>query len=234
MRLKEIKNITGTIMLRTGLHIGAGNDEIHIGGIDTPVVKDPITNWPYIPGSSLKGKIRTILEWATNRVEEKNGGAWYSDNDDDPIVRIFGNGKNVKEYNGGPTRVSFSDCFMDKETAKKMIEKGTLTEEKIEVSINRIQGTAISPRRIERVPAGAEFGFFISYKVFDMGDGGSEDEKNFDLLLKGMKLLEYDSLGGSGSRGYGKIKFKDVLVNGENLDFENIGVEKKDFEEFIN
>ena len=62
MRLKEIKSIKGKIVLKTGLHIGAGSDEIHIGGIDTPVVKDPLKGWPYIPGSSLKGKIRTLLE----------------------------------------------------------------------------------------------------------------------------------------------------------------------------
>ena len=189
MRLKELKNITGKIVLKTGLHIGAGSDEIHIGGIDTPVVKDPMTGWPYIPGSSLKGKIRTILEWATTDVVSQGGKARSSTDSHDPIVRIFGNGRNEKDYNGGPTRVSFSDCFMSEDKAKSMIEKGALTEEKIEVLIDRIKGTAISPRRIERVPAGAEFEFSISYKVFDMGDDGEEDEKNFNLLLMGMKLL---------------------------------------------
>jgi len=232
MRLKEMKNITGKIVLKTGLHIGAGSDEIHIGGIDTPVVKDPLTGWPYIPGSSLKGKIRTILEWATNSVN-KDGKAWSSTNFNDSIVRIFGNGKNEKDYNGGPTRVSFSDCFMNEKKAKSMIDKGALTEEKIEVSIDRIKGTAISPRRIERVPAGAEFEFSISYKVFDMGDGGEEDEKNFNLLLMGMKLLEFDSLGGSGSRGYGKIRFEDVSVNGESINFEEISVDKDKLNEFV-
>ncbi len=235
MKLREIKSITGVIVLKTGLHIGAGSDEIHIGGIDSPVVKDPLTGWPYIPGSSLKGKIRTLLEWATGKIDKENGRPWATTEGNDPIARIFGNGSlqgEYKNYDGGPTRASFSDCFMVDSKAQEMIEKGVLTEEKIEVSINRIKGTAISPRRMERVPAGAVFNFEITYRVYDMGDGGEEDEKNFKLLLKGLKLLEYDALGGSGSRGYGRIKFEDVKVNGKDCDFENIDISSKAFEEF--
>jgi len=234
MRLKEIRKITGKIVLKTGLHIGAGSDEIHIGGIDNPVVKDPLTGRPYIPGSSLKGKVRTLLEWATNRVSE-DGGAWATKDGKDPIARIFGNGKNDSDYNGGPTRVSFSDCFMDEDKAKEMIEKGILTEEKIEVTIDRKSGTVGGggPRRMERVPAGAIFNFEITYRVYDMGDGGKEDEKNFELLLKGLKLLEYDALGGSGSRGYGRIKFEDVkIIDDKDRDFDKVDISSKAFEEF--
>ena len=234
MKLLEIKRIEGKIILKTGLHIGAGSDEIHIGGVDTPVVKDPLTNRPYIPGSSLKGKIRTILEWSTNRVDLEKGGPYATNDSNDNIARIFGNGRNEKDYSGGPTRVSFSDCFMNEEKAEEMLKRNALTEEKIEVSIDRVRGTVGGggPRRIERVPAGAEFEFSISYKVFDMGDGGKEDEKNFNLLLMGMKLLEFDSLGGSGSRGYGKIRFEDVSINGESINFEEISVDKDTLNEF--
>ena len=113
-----------------------------------------------------------------------------------------------------------------------MLNKGALTEEKTEVSINRVKGTAISPRRIERVPAGAEFNFEITYKVYDMGDSGAQDEKNLKLLLIGMKLLELDALGGSGSRGYGKVKFEDVAVDGDKSVWDSIDV-KKDLDEFV-
>ena len=211
-KLVKIIRLSGKIVLKTGLHIGAGSDEIHIGGIDNPVVKDPVTGWPYIPGSSLKGKIRSLLEWSTGRVK-KEGEPWWNSDEDDPIVRIFGNGKNIKDYKGGPTRVSFVDCFMDKDQAKDFIGKGILTESKTEVSINRITSKA-NPRTMERVPAGAEFEFELTYRVFDMGDNGSADEENFKLLLAGLRLLEYDALGGSGSRGYGRIEFEGLSAYG--------------------
>ncbi len=206
MKLKEIKTIEGKIILETGLHIGAGSDEIKIGGIDNPVVRDPLTDRPYIPGSSLKGKVRTLLEWYLGYVSE-DGKPYSTTDSKNPIARIFGNGSNEKDYKGGPTRVSFSDCKL--KNAEELIEKNALTEDKTEVSINRLSGTAGSagPRQMERVPAGAEFEFKITYKVFDKGDGGETDEKYFDILLAGLKLLENDALGGSGSRGYGRIKF---------------------------
>jgi CRISPR-associated protein Csm3 len=178
-----------------------------IGGIDNPVVKDALNEYPYIPGSSIKGKVRTLLEWFTGNVDPK--GKPYSTKDsENPIARIFGNGSNENDYKGGPTRVSFSDCKL--KNAKELLEKNALTETKAEVSIDRMRGTAsgAGPRHMERVPAGAIFDFQFSYKIFDMGDDGEADKENFDLLLKGLKLLEMDSLGGSGSRGYGKIEFK--------------------------
>ncbi|MGA1845999.1 type III-A CRISPR-associated RAMP protein Csm3 [Deferribacter abyssi] len=202
MKLREIKELKGKIIIKTGLHIGAGNDEINIGGIDNPVVKDPITGYPYIPGSSLKGKVRTLLEWYKGYVNQ-DGSPYSTKDSNNPIARIFGNGKNESEYKGGPTRVSFSDCRLL--NAKELIEKDALTESKVEVSIDRTKGTAskAGPRHMERVPAGAVFEFYLTYKVFD-----EHDEKNFELLLQGLKLLEMDALGGSGSRGYGKIKFE--------------------------
>ncbi len=208
MKLKEIKFIKGKIILKTGLHIGAGNDEIKIGGIDNPVVKDPVTGYPYIPGSSIKGKVRTLLEWYTGNVST-DGKPYSTEEDDNPIARIFGNGKNIDEYKGGPTRVSFSDCKLS--NAEELLEKNAITETKAEVSIDRLRGTAsgAGPRHMERVPAGAEFDFEFSYKIFELdNDNGKTDKDNFELLLKGLKLLELDSLGGSGSRGYGKIKIE--------------------------
>ena len=201
-----IKKIEGKIILNTGLHIGAGNDEIKIGGIDNPVVKNPLTNEPYIPGSSLKGKVRTLLEWYTEKISN-DGKPWSTENGEgDLITKLFGNGKNEKGYTGGPTRVSFSDCFLTKESAKKLREKGALTESKYEVSIDRKTGTAIRGglRQTERVPAGAEFNFTISIRIFDK----DSEEEFIEFLLKGLKLLEYDALGGNGSRGYGRVEFE--------------------------
>ena len=205
IKIKKIKKLEGKIILKTGLHIGAGNDEIKIGGIDNPVVKNPLTSEPYIPGSSLKGKVRTLLEWYEGEYN-KEGGPSYSDGDGTKITKLFGNGKNEKGYTGGPTRVSFSDCFLTKESARELREKGALTESKYEVSIDRRSGTAskAGPRQTERVPAGAEFNFTISVRIFD----GDDENEFIEFLLKGLKLLTYDALGGNGSRGYGRVEFE--------------------------
>ena len=124
MKLKEIKFIKGKIILKTGLHIGTGSDEIKIGGIDNPVVKDPLTDYPYIPGSSIKGKVRTLLEWFTENIIKEGkdkGRPFFTDKSDNPIARIFGSGKNIDNYEGGPTRVSFSDCKLL--NAEELLEK---------------------------------------------------------------------------------------------------------------
>ena len=220
MKLVEIKKLEGTITLKSGLHIDSGNMEMHIGGTDHPVIKHPHTLEPYIPGSSLKGKIRSLLEMESGLMiytegivvstKTLNHAAVKSDADLEKkcrsILKIFGSGGDDKgeDPSLGPTRVSFSDCPLDddwKEEAKK--NRWQLTEVKSENSINRIQGTASNPRFIERVPEGTKFKFLVTFKVLQ-----DDDEQLFnDYLLKGLKLLEMDALGGSGSRGYGRIKF---------------------------
>jgi CRISPR-associated protein Csm3 len=210
MKLNKIVVLKGEIELLSGLHIGAGNDEIRIGGIDSPVVRNPLTDEPYIPGSSIKGKIRTLLEWYEGKVS-KDGKVWSSKSagegaDKDSILRLFGNGETDKNYKGGPSRLSFSDCFLTEKSSIMLRDKGCLTEEKAEVSIDRVKGTAggAGPRHMERVPAGARFNFSVSCKIFD-----EDSEQELVKLLKtGMKLLELDALGGSGSRGYGKLRFE--------------------------
>jgi len=215
IQLVEVIELKGEIEVLSGLHIGAGSDEIHIGGTDNPVVKDPYTGLPYIPGSSLKGKVRSLVELRTGRVRD-TGGAWHTEDPNDPVARIFGNGKVVPDYAGGPTRAAFRDCPLV--NAKDLIERDALVEVKAEVAIDRLTGTAarMGPRHTERVPAGARFGFSLSYKVLSLdGDGGEADRRNFLLLKIGLRLLELDSLGGSGSRGYGKVKFH---LEGEDLE----------------
>ncbi len=212
MKIKNIKEIRGIIEVKTGLHIGGSNDEIKIGGIDNPLIKNPLNNEPYIPGSSLKGKIRTLLEWQFGTMTVDGKPTNIEENDSESakqIAKLFGNGKTIKDtklaQKIGPSRVGFGDCGL--KNKEELLEKNALTEEKVEVSINRLTGSVTkghSPRHMERVPAGAEFEFSITLMEFE------NDENLENLLALGMKLLELTNLGGSGSRGYGKIKFKNI------------------------
>jgi CRISPR type III-A-associated RAMP protein Csm3 len=65
--------ITGGIRLVTGLHIGGAAAGLDIGGVDNPIIRHPVTREPYIPGSSLRGKIRALLERAYNLPLNKKG-----------------------------------------------------------------------------------------------------------------------------------------------------------------
>ncbi len=216
-KLKKILLINGKIKLLTGLHIGSGDSQIQIGGIDNPVVKDPISQEPYIPGSSLKGKMRYLLElyygfFSSNG--DPSSAKILNDNDENAlnILKLFGisgsdaneeeTERKIKEKNITPTRLSFYDLkLLNAEKLKKV--SPLMTEDKTEVRINRITGTGEHPRHTERVPAGAEFDFKLALKVFD----GDNEEAFSKLLGEGLKLIEADSLGGNGSRGYGKVKF---------------------------
>jgi len=222
MQLSKIRTFTARLTLETGLHIGAGDSEMHIGGVDKQIVKHPLTNQPYIPGSSLKGKMRSLLEWKSGAVQEKPLGLVDLDRSGAPqkaqvaaVVKLFGVSGDAQLSEArareiGPTRLAFWDCELDKDwlVQADQLNLGR-TEVKSENSINRITGVAVAPRFFERVPAGATFDFRLSLKVID-------DEA--DLLphvLAGLRLIELDSLGGSGSRGYGKIKFADLRLDGE-------------------
>ena len=226
MQLKHIHHITADLVLETGLHIGAGDSEIHIGGIDNSVVKHPVTGEPYIPGSSLKGKIRSLLEWKSGRVQENPLGKDDYDKANGAqqeavkhILQLFGiSGDTGKDEEGtnfqkqiGHTRLAFWDCPLDAAYAQAQRDNDRpYTEAKSENRINRISGTAEHPRQTERVPAGARFTFRLSLKTYD----GNDDSLRH-TLLQGLKLLEWDSLGGSGSRGYGKIRFENLCIDGQ-------------------
>ena len=251
MKLEKIIKLTATLTCQTGLHIGGSDQTMHIGGIDTPVIKNPLTLEPYIPGSSLKGKMRSLLEWRSGKVQEKpldyncykklldnkNSSKESSTSKDKNssneasdvlnILKLFGisgdsklDVETVKEIGLG--RLSFWDCNIKQEWIKSIRDNNqTLTEAKTENIINRISGKADSPRQIERVIAGTPFDFNLSIKVFD-----TDEEKDLiKMFFCAMKLLELDSLGGSGSRGYGKVKFTEVKLdnedNQENFDKES-------------
>jgi len=216
MKLVDIKTLKGKIEVKTGLHIGAGNDSIEIGGMDNPIIKDPVTFEPYIPGSSIKGKMRSLMELllVPEKIAKNEGKPCSCGRSDCPICRVFGAAidrkRSSEETNGrGPTRLIVRDSRLSEES-KKAFSNKPLTEEKNENSLNRITAEA-NPRPLERVVPGVQFDFEIAYRVFDDGDGGKTDEKFFkDVVLAGLAVLQNDYLGGGGSRGNGRIEFKDL------------------------
>ncbi len=212
MKLKEIIKISGIIKLLSGLHIGAGDSALEIGGLDQPIIKHPITGEPYIPGSSLKGKIRSLLELKygkfINDLNAKNyGGPCNCGNC--LICKVFGVGASNKSGEAGPTRLLVRDAFMTEEWKEKFKNGELSLEIKYENTINRITGTAEHPRPLERVPAGVEFEFNMSVRIYDQDN---EDEI-LSLIKQGMALLQLDALGGNGSRGCGHIEFSKITIS---------------------
>ena len=219
IREKGRVRLTAGLLLKSGLHIGAGKDSVEIGGIDNPVIKHPFTGEPYIPGSSLKGKLRFLLEWAFGAIRN-DGQAWgFNDQQPadttDPVLRIFGNA--LKEWHGGPTRLLMRDAPLCEKDRQRYLEApDSFFEEKTEVLINRISGKAhdrVGPRQTERVPAGVTFDFECVFRLYDTADDGVRDLACLNWLLQGLALLEEDALGGSGSRGYGRIEFTGLTLH---------------------
>ena len=213
MQLKKHIVISGNVKCETGLHIGGSTEAMEIGGVDLPVIKHPVSKEPYIPGSSLKGKMRSELEKKYDKTV--NGEPCRCGREDCLICRIFGPHKNVN-HTLGHTRILIRDCPLSiksrEEYDRLMKEKGIdYIEKKTENIIDRMRGTALHPRTQERVPAGAEFIFEIVLQIFDKD---KENEiKDFDK--EGLSLVQKSYLGGSGSRGYGKVKFEDMKIDGE-------------------
>ncbi len=227
MKLTAIQRFTGTIALVTGLHIGSGNNEMHIGGTDNPVIKHPFTQEPYIPGSSIKGKIRSLLEWELGVVGHTDGrplGFKHIEKLEGDererakgILKLFGGAPEGASQNLslvteiGPTRLAFWDCPLERDWVKKMGDRNLLlTETKMENMIDRIRGVAENPRNSERVPADARFVFNLTLRRHD-------DEDLLPVVWRGLKLLELTGLGGSGSRGYGKVRFEALRLDGEDV-----------------
>jgi CRISPR-associated protein Csm3 len=228
--------IKGTIKAETGLHIGASADTVEIGGIDSPVIKHPIKDEPYVPGSSLKGKMRSFMEKVTASVDKDfkyNRKAQeirqhvcddieYSYGKGDgkgarkcPVCRVYGS-TGVKGGNNYPSHIIVRDCELKNKDAMKD-DNLYVFEAKMENSIDRVTAAA-HPRTFERVPSGAEFDFEIIYKVqghFEKKNEKyqlSEDDLHFiyqDIknIFEALSLIEKDGLGGNISRGYGQVSF---------------------------
>lgn len=193
--VKKIR-INTTLELVTGLHIGGNGDNVEIGGIDDPVIKVATKdNQPYIPGSSLKGKMRCLLEQIEGNA--KVGGNAAIDN-------LFGS---ADSNNPSPSKLIVRDSYLTSSSVKELRECDNLdmpyTEGKWENVIDRIKGKAERPRQTERIPAGVSFDVEFVVNVWD----NDKEDDLMALLEKGINALENDYLGGSGSRGYGQIRF---------------------------
>lgn len=218
MKQIKTKKLSGKIVVKTGLHIGAGNDKVEIGGMDNPIIRNPFTHEPYIPGSSIKGKMRSLMEWKFDKLKDSDGKVCSCGKPECEICRVFGsaNMKSDETKDRGPTRLIVRDAVLAEEWKEKFRNGSSIVEEKNENSLNRITAEA-TPRPIERIVPGVEFDFEILYRIIDTGDGGELDEKYFkDVVLESLKLFQNDYLGGGGSRGNGQIEFKDLVDENNN------------------
>jgi CRISPR-associated protein Csm3 len=220
--------LEGVMHCESGLHVGAGKGSLEIGGSDNPVVKDSFGR-PYVPGSSLRGRIRSLLEQATGLavpgelvyLSKRKGQEvriHQSDRPDDEICLLFGRSPGRMEKAGGdyiesnhasPARLSVFDAPLDADSITQQMRENLddeLTEVKSENSIDRITSQA-NPRTFERVPAGARF--HVRFVVDMLCD---EDAPLFGLLVQGLRLLEDDALGGGGSRGSGRVRFSSLKL----------------------
>lgn len=222
IQLKGRVFLTFNLCAVTGLHIGGSDVGVEIGGVDKTVIRDPLTNRPYIPGSSLKGKVRSLLEKYDGLPQNQriNQGFIHSCNDSGEysqcdVCQIFGV-PGERDF-GTPTRLVVRDVQMSAESADKLEQSGRTdlpyTEIKTEVAIDRVTSVA-NPRQMERVPAGTLFG--PAEMVYSIYDGhGCDPQRDVDRLAKlveGLVLLEDDYLGGLGSRGSGKVRLEGIQV----------------------
>lgn len=214
---KENYIIKGKIVCKTGLHIGGANESIEIGGIDNIIIRDSISDLPYIPGSSLKGKMRSLMEIydkeTSQNIISKGGDACKCGKC--LICQVFGSSADSTDSQRGPTRIIVRDSFIDDETIEEWKKHEDVirgAEIKYENTINRINSNA-NPRPSERVPKGSKFNFEIVFSIFD------DDEYNLPAIFNAMKLVEDNYLGGYGSRGYGQVTFEDISISKRDADY---------------
>lgn len=202
MKFEKNYVISGELVCITGLHIGISKESIEIGGSDNVIIRDPVTRLPYIPGSSIKGKMRALLELALGRT---NGDPCKCGKCE--VCRVFGSAADNISVSG-PTRIIVRDSFPTEETLKMWDESSDVVEGaelKYENTLDRITSGA-NPRNQERVPRGSKFGFEIIVSEYE------GDSDNLGVVLEGLRLLEDSYLGGSGTRGYGKVEFRDITI----------------------
>jgi len=231
--------ITGGIRLVTGLHIGGAAAGLDIGGVDSPIIRHPVTREPYIPGSSLRGKIRALLERAydkplNKKVQDVRLHECFTEAEYQKcaICHVFGVSPGERERGAAsreqadrrgewdsfkPTRLVVRDVGLTAESRAELETADTdlpFSEVKWEASIDRITSAAV-PRQNERVPAGARFEpFEMIYTLYRLNNGNDwqQDANWLAVVFEGMRLLEDDYLGGYGSRGAGKIAFENLRV----------------------
>lgn len=201
--------LKGKLECLTGLHIGGSKEKMEIGGVDSPVIRDPNTRYPYIPGSSLKGKMRSLLEFSLGKIDKSRDNSYPGckcGKPDCPVCRVFGSAAENRAM--GPTRLLVRDAYPDEETIEmweKLDSELEYTEYKAENSVDRITSAA-NPRFIERVVKGSRFNVEFVYGVYKVDEVNDVDY--FWNVVSSLKYLEHSALGKSGSRGYGQVRFK--------------------------
>lgn len=227
--------LEGELICETGLHIGAGKGSLEIGGADNPVVKDAF-GVPYIPGSSLRGRLRSLLEQTSGAavpselvyLSKRKGQEvriHQSDRPDDEICILFGRnagrmekvtGEAIESSTATPARLAVYDAPLVVESITPQMRENLddeLTEVKSENAVDRITSQA-NPRTLERVPAGARFSVRFVLDVLC-----SEDKPLLTRVAESLRLLEDDALGGGGSRGSGRVKFGDLKLLWRSKDY---------------
>ena len=231
VKIKKKIQITGTICTLTGLHIGGSNLSVSIGGTDAVVIRNPFNNQPYIPGSTLKGKMRSLTErlmGAFGPAQDKNIiHAPFLDISSEQhgfIPKLYGTmPEKMGDKKDEPTsRIIVRDCALTKDSAKKLAALQTtdmpFTEIKTEVVIDRITAMA-TPRQLERVPAGAEFELRLIVNIYE----DDNEEAYLNKIFLALALVESDYIGGKGTRGSGEVEFRNVEVKEKTqADYENL------------
>ena len=237
--------LEGELHCETGLHVGAGKGSLEIGGSDNPVIKDAFGR-PYVPGSSLRGRLRSLLEQSHGLavpdelvyVSKRKGNEvriHQSDRPDDEICLLFGRNPgrvervsgndNVDNPNATPARLAVYDAPLDPDSITPQMRENLddeITEVKSENAIDRITSQA-NPRTLERVPAGARFRVRMVVDLLC-----EEDKALFPLVVEALRLLEDDSLGGGGSRGSGRVRFANLRLKWRSRDFYSSGAPEKE------
>ncbi|MFY9499948.1 MAG: type III-A CRISPR-associated RAMP protein Csm3 [bacterium] len=219
--------ISGLIHCRTGLHIGASRETMEIGGVDGPVIRDPLTREPYIPGSSIKGRLRSLAEkkaFAGKDFTETSLDQFFNKRVDRvrhhecndvhcPVCRLFGTSQDKTVPQNRPARLFVEDAALTVESKRLLEEIDTglyLTELKFENTLDRLTAAA-TPRQLERVPRGTRFNFQL---IYNLDEPLTESPVRGDLeeIFSLLQLLNDDVLGGSGSRGSGRVELEELEV----------------------
>jgi CRISPR-associated protein Csm3 len=217
MENKLVKKIIvkGEIVIKTGLHIGGTNSSLNIGGPDKFVVRNPLNNQPYIPGSSLKGKMRSLLELMEGTIHNDKGSFGPTKDPSSKAGNLFGTVGDKQQ----PSRLIVRDAPLLSKIEEFKNTDLPYTESKTEVAIDRITAKS-NPRTFERVPAGARFGLEMVLNVFN-----SDNENQLvDSLKQSLKLVQDDYVGGHGSRGYGQIDFEELVYSEHDDEYYNSNI----------
>ena len=208
MKLKDYVEVKGVIILKEGLKIGGTKEAVGIGETDNPIIRHPISRRPYLPGSSIKGKVRSLLEQKYSQSSQDSGKPCDCASPTCFICSLFGCGNPSR--GNEPPRLVFRDATLTDSSAKELEDNlpGSFVEVKTEIAMDRKRGRTISGslRPQERIPAGAKFDFSFTMRVFE--EDVPKKKEYFGKLAEAFDLIEKDYLGGCGTRGYGQVEFR--------------------------